>query len=239
MKTQKFVAIFALFAFVLSGSMVFAQKTEKREVRDFNSISLSIHAKVFVTQDKSTSVKIKGDADDLDEIITEVEGGTLRIKRKKNKSWGWNNSFKNIEIYVTSATIKNLKISGSGNIVAKSTIKTDDAVYSISGSGNIFIEDLSAANVECHISGSGDINLKGSELEELEIHISGSGNVNAGHLKSENVSVRVSGSGDCKVYATKNLNARVAGSGDIYYRGKPESVDSKSAGSGSIKSIGM
>lgn len=239
MKTQKFVAIIALFSFILSGSMVFAQKTENREVRDFNSISLSIHAKVFITQDNSTSVKIKGDADDLDEIITEVEDGTLKIKRKKNKSWGWNNSFKSIEVYVTSATIKNLKISGSGNIVAKSSIKTDNANYAISGSGNIFIEDLSAENIECHISGSGDINLEGNGLQELEIHISGSGNVNAGHLKSENVSVRVSGSGDCKVYATKNLNARVAGSGDIYYRGKPESVDSKSAGSGSIKSIGM
>ncbi|BAX79781.1 head GIN domain-containing protein [Labilibaculum antarcticum] len=239
MKTKKIVAIFALFAFILSGSMVFAQKTETREVRDFNSISLSIHAKVFVTQDNSTSVKIKGDADDLDEIITEVEDGTLKIKRKKNKSWGWNSSFKNIEVYISSSQIKNLSISGSGNIVAKSSIKTDNAKYAISGSGNIFIEDLSAENIECHISGSGDINLEGDGLQELEIHISGSGNVNAGHLKSENVSVRVSGSGDCKVYATKNLNARVAGSGDIYYRGKPESIDSKSAGSGSIKSIGM
>lgn len=239
MKTQKFITIIALFSFILSGSLVFAQKTENREVRDFESISLSIHAKVFITQNNSSSVRIKGDADDLKEIITIVENGTLKIKCKKNKSWGWNNSFKNIEVYVTSAKIKNLKISGSGNIVAKSTIKTDNANYAISGSGNIFIEDLLAENVECHISGSGDINLEGDGLQKLEIHISGSGNVNAGYLKSENVSVRVSGSGDCKVYATKNLNARVGGSGDIYYRGRPESVDSKATGSGSIKSIRM
>lgn len=239
MKTKKFVAIFALFAFVLSGSVVFAQKTENRDVRDFESISLSIHAKVYVTQDNYTSVKIKGDADDLEEIITIVEDGTLKIKRKKNKRWGWNNSFKSIEVYVTSATIKNLKISGSGNIAAKSSIKTDNAIYAISGSGNIFIDDLSAETIECHISGSGDVNLKGDGLRQLEIHISGSGDVDAGYLKSENVSVHVSGSGDCKVYATKKLNARVAGSGDIYYRGKPDSVDSKSAGSGHIRSIGM
>jgi len=239
MKTKKIVAIFALFAFILSGSMVFAQKTENRDVRDFESISLLIHAKVYLTQDNSTSLKIKGDADDLEEIITIVEDGTLNIKRKKNKSWGWNNSFKSIEVYVSSATIKNLKISGSGNIAAKSSIKTGNANYAISGSGNISIDDLSAETVECHISGSGDVNLKGNGLRKLEIHISGSGDVNAGYLKSENVSVRVSGSGDCKVYATKNLNARVAGSGDIYYRGKPDSVDSKSAGSGHIKSIGM
>ena len=239
MKTKKFVSILALFAFILSGSMVFAQKTENREVQDFESISLSIHARVYLTQDKSTSVKIKGDADDLEKIITLVEDGTLKIKRKKNKSWGWTNSFKSIEVYVTSTTIKNLKISGSGKIIAKGSIKTDDAIYAISGSGNIIIDNLSAETVECHISGSGDVDLKGNGLQELEIHISGSGDVNAGNLKSENVSVHVSGSGDCKVYATRKLNTRTTGSGDIYYRGKPDSVDSKSSGSGHIKSIGM
>ncbi|MDM8159202.1 head GIN domain-containing protein [Labilibaculum sp. K2S] len=239
MNTKRITSLLTVFALVLSGSLAFAQKTETRNVGSFESVSLAIHAKVFITQENSTSVKMKGDADDLEEIITEVEDGTLKIKRRKNKSWGWNNSFKNIEVYISSSQIKNLSISGSGNIVAKSPIETTNAKYAISGSGNIFIEDLSAENVECHISGSGDINLKGNGLKELEIHISGSGDVDAGNLKSENVSVRVSGSGDCKVYATKNLNARVAGSGDIYYRGKPDFIDSKSAGSGHIKSIGM
>jgi len=239
MKTQRFVAIFALFAFLLSGHLAVSQKTENREVRPFESISLSIHAKVYLTQDNSTSVKIKADEDDLDEIITVVENGILKIKRKKNRNWNWNNSFKNIEVYVISPAVKDLKISGSGNIVAKSPIKTESADYAISGSGNLYIDDLTAKKVECHISGSGDINLKGDGLQELEIHISGSGDVDAGYLKAEDVSIKVSGSGDCKVYATKRLNARVAGSGDIYYRGKPDSVDSKSSGSGSIKSIGM
>lgn len=239
MKTQKFVAIFAFFAFMVSGNMVFAQKTETREVGSFESVSLSIHAKVFITQENSTSLKMKGDADDLEEIITVVEDGTLKIKRKKNKSWGWNNSFKNIEVYISSSQIKNLSISGSGNIEATSPIETSNAKYAISGSGNIFIEDLSGENIECHISGSGDINLKGDGIQKLEIHISGSGDVDAGYLKTENVDVHVSGSGNSKVYATKKLTARVAGSGDIFYRGKPESVDSKSAGSGRIKSIGL
>jgi hypothetical protein len=237
MKTPKLVALVAFFSFIMSGSMIFAQKTENREVEDFNSISLSIHAKVFGIQDNSTSVKITADADDLKDITTLVEDGTLQIKRKKNGSWGWTKSFKNVEIYVSSPIIKNLKISGSGNIVAKNPIKISNAKYAISGSGNIFIEDLSAQNIECHVSGSGDINLKGDGLQELEIQIGGSGNVNAGYLKSENASVHISGSGDCKVYATEKLNAKVGGSGDIYYRGKPKTVESKSSGSGRIKSI--
>lgn len=238
MKTRKVVAIFALFTFILSGSMLFAQSKENREVHNFESISLSIHAKVYLTQDNSTSVQIKGDPDDLKEIITEVDNGSLKIKRKKNRGWAWNNSFKKVEIYITTPNIKNLKISGSGNIIAKSSIKTNNVDYAISGSGNIFIDDLQAETLECHISGSGDMNLKGEIKNDLEVNISGSGDIDAAYLKAEDVSVKVSGSGDCKVYATRNLNARVAGSGDIYYRGKPQSIDSKSAGSGSIRSMG-
>ncbi|RUT73505.1 head GIN domain-containing protein [Ancylomarina longa] len=238
MNTKRITSLLSIFAFVLSSSLIFAQKTENRNVGSFESISLSIHAKVYLNQGNSTSLKIKGNADDLEKILTETDGSTLKIKRKK-ASWGWNKSFKRIEVYITTPTVRNLTISGSGNIITQTPIHTDDAEYVISGSGKLIVDDLHAKSVNCTISGSGDINLKGNGVEDVEINISGSGNVNAANLEAENVSIRVSGSGDCKVFASKSLNAKVAGSGDIYYRGKPEKLETKSLGSGSIKSVGM
>lgn len=238
MNTKRLTSIIAVFALVLSSTFAFAQETEDRKVDSFESISLSIAAKVYVKQNDKTSVVIKGYTGDLEKIITEVEGSTLKIKRKKNKSWGWKDSFKKVEVYISTPNVEDLRISGSGNIIAKTPIKSGSVDYSISGSGNIIIEKLMAENVECHISGSGDIRLKGECNNDLEIHISGSGDVEAAYFEAKDVSIRVSGSGDCKVYASKSIDARVAGSGDIYYRGKPDHVNSKSAGSGSIKSIG-
>jgi Protein of unknown function (DUF2807). len=238
MKSKRITSLIAIFALVLSSTIAFAQKTEDRKVSSFESISLSIAAKVYVSQNEKTSVKINGYADDLDEIVTEIDGSTLKIKRKKNKGWNWNNrSFKKVEIYISTPNVEDLRISGSGNIIAKTPIQSGSVNYAISGSGNIIIDKLKADNVECHISGSGDIRLKGECQDELEIHISGSGDVEAGYFEAKSVDVRISGSGDCKVYASEKINARVAGSGDIYYRGNPEYVDSKSAGSGSIKSV--
>ncbi|NOU58914.1 head GIN domain-containing protein [Marinifilum caeruleilacunae] len=239
MRSKRITSLIAVFALVVSSTIAFAQKTENRKVGSFESISLSIAAKVYVSQENNTSVKIKGYSDDLEEIITEVDGSTLKIKRKKNKGWGWNSrSFKKVEVYISTPNVEDLRISGSGNIIAKTPIESGSIDYSISGSGNIIIDQLKADNLECHISGSGDIRLKGACKDEFEIHISGSGDIEAGYFEAKSVEVRISGSGDCKVYASERINARVAGSGDIYYRGQPKYVDSKSAGSGSIKSVG-
>ncbi|HQV37276.1 MAG TPA: DUF2807 domain-containing protein, partial [Flavobacterium sp.] len=65
----------------------------------------------------------------------------------------------------------------------------------------------------------------------------GSGDIKAFELVSENAKVNVSGSGDIKVNCTEFIEARVAGSGDIEYKGNPKKVDTKVAGSGTIKMI--
>lgn len=212
-----------------------AQQKEKRSIDSFESISLSIHADVHLRQADNTSLEIEGPESLLQEVETVVEGSTLKI-RFKDRWFRWKDSHKKLIVFLSSPEIKNLKISGSGTIKAETPIKTDYADYSISGSGNIIIDDLMARNIECSISGSGDISLKGEVDDELKISISGSGDIDAAKLKSKIVSVQVSGSGDCRVYATEDLKARVAGSGDIYYYGKPN-VDAKTAGSGKIKSI--
>jgi len=171
----------------------------------------------------------------LDLIRTEVDGGNLKIKFKAGI---WNfRSNKQINIYVSTPDVEGLFLSGSGNIKAETQIKTDDLDFSISGSGNITIDDLVASNLEGHISGSGDIDLSGSEtVETMEISISGSGDLFAGNLKVNSVEIRVSGSGTCKVYAVSELEASVSGSGDVYYKGNPM-VNARVSGSGKIRSL--
>lgn len=239
MNLKRIIPFLAVFILILSSSVLMAQTTENRKTDSFKSISLSISAKVYLSQANTTSVKIKAYDKDLNKIITEVEGSTLKIKRKKNKSWGWNTpSFRKVEVYISTPNVENLKISGSGNIIAQTSINSGNVAYTISGSGNIIINKLNAENVNCSISGSGDVRLKGECEDKFEIRISGSGDVEASHFMAKKADIRISGSGDCEIYTSNKITARVAGSGDIYYRGKPEYVDCKSAGSGSIKSVG-
>ena len=56
---------------------------EVRNLDNFNSISLSIPAKVYIQQGSSFRVAIDADENDLDKIETEVRNGKLDIKNKK------------------------------------------------------------------------------------------------------------------------------------------------------------
>ncbi|MFA8434063.1 MAG: head GIN domain-containing protein [Marinifilaceae bacterium] len=232
----KFIAsaIF-LLVFNLFSLQSFAQHQENRKTGQFESISLSVHADVYLRQAKTTSLKLEGPSKLLKEVETIVNGSTLKI-RFKDRFFRWKSSNEKFKIYISSPTIRDLRISGSGNIVAETPIETDFAEYTISGSGNIKIADLRADEIKCSISGSGDIRLKGKDLKELKARISGSGDIDTHQLKARKVSIQIAGSGDCKVYASDELKARVAGSGDIYYYGNPK-VDANAAGSGKIKSM--
>ena len=230
-----FYSLFLSLILISGGSKAFAQEKETRDVGSFSSISLSISGDLYLSQGNETKVVIEAERNILDIIQTEVIGGNLKIRFPKGK---WNiRSNKQINIYVTTPNVEGLYLSGSGNIRAETQIKTDDLDFSISGSGNIAIDDLVASDLEGHISGSGDIDLSGSgTVETMEISISGSGDLSAENLKVNSVEVRISGSATCKVYAVSEIEASISGSGSVYYKGNPR-INARASGSGKIRSL--
>ena len=176
---------------------------------------------------------LSGEENLLEHLETEVKNGTLTIKPEK----GYNlqpSSWKSggIKIIVPVEEINSVAMSGSGDIVGKTKLKSDDFEVVMSGSGDITL-DIDGNSVESTLSGSGDIRLSG-RANDFSVKISGSGDVHAYDLEAKNVNAVVSGSADIKVTALESLTARVSGSGDIHYRGNPEKIDSKTAGSGDI-----
>jgi len=220
---------------VLLINTVDAQKREVRDVTGFTGIGLSIAADIYLTQAPTYKVEIEADSDYLERIETVVNGDVLKIKRKDHFDFDFRN--KKAKIYISMPNINSLGISGSGDVVAQTPIKTDKLDVSISGSGNVKVENLSVKNMELSISGSGDIFLAGSDVaESTSYSISGSGDIKTENLQSKNVKVRVSGSGDVRVWAVDDLEAKVSGSGDVYYKGRPI-VNAKTSGSGGIHHI--
>ena len=129
-------------------------------------------------------------------------------------------------------TLNEVSLAGSGDVITKSKITTNQFSTTLSGSGDINLQ-IDATNITAKLSGSGNINLKGKS-ENFNCTVLGSGDINATELVSTNVDSTITGSGDCKVFCSEFLQARVNGSGDIDYSGNPKKKDTKVTGSGSI-----
>ena len=204
----------------------------ERSVGDYESIAISGSFDIDLVSGSEGALIVKGEENLLEYIVTEVENGKLVIRVKKGVNLKPSIHKGGIHVQVPVESIDALSLSGSGDIVGHTTLKTADFKTSMSGSGDITL-DVDTETLSASMSGSGDMNLSGN-TRDFKATISGSGDIKAFDLNADNVEATVSGSADIKVTANEKLKARVSGSGDINYRGNPKKVDTKTSGSGDI-----
>ena len=219
--------------FIVVSVVAIGQKKETRSVGSFTEISLGISANVYLKQGNTIHLELEGYEEDLQKIITEVDGDRLRIKHDGKWFGGWKQE--KVNIYITMPIIEGLSVSGSGDIVGEGKFKSNHLDLSISGSGDIDL-DIETGDVEVSISGSGDIKLAG-KCDLVDVRISGSGKFDAREMVAKSCEIKIAGSGTCYVHATESIESKVSGSGDIYYLGDPKQVNNSSAGSGKIKKM--
>jgi hypothetical protein len=227
-------------------------ESEQREVDEFEEVSFALPFDVEFVASDEFYVKLVGDEDTIDEIITEVKGDTLKI-HKESKWFDWSDE----EVQVTvgynklsaismagsgdgfaeeiEADDMNLRIAGSASLEINKLV-CNDLKISIAGSGNVNLNELEADSMSTKIAGSGDVDVAG-EVVSQEVSINGSGDHNARELRSQEADVSIHGSGDVGVWTVASLNASVMGSGDIEYYGDPK-LEERIRGSGNIERLG-
>ena len=186
-----------------SGNIV----SEDRELTNFNSIKLLGSINLNINSSDNYNCTIIGDDNLINLIKTEVLHNSLQISMNKSYS------------------------STKGLVVNVNAPMYDEV--SISGSGDININNFKNETLSLNISGSGDITANG-EVQTFIANISGSGDIISTELTSKSATITISGSGDAKILATDSISAKINGSGNIEYYGNPLNVESKINGSGDI-----
>jgi hypothetical protein len=240
MKNTKFLKIALISLAIIASAIQLSasirdvlQKKQERNLPAFNELNLSIYAEVVLVQGNTQKFEIHATDKLLEIIQTEVKNKVLTVKYSERLV----RNTEKVKIYITMTDVNALKISGSGNIHAQGKLNATNIAFSISGSGNITIDDLKASNISASISGSADIKIGGEANAELvQANISGSGNISAAGLAAQKVEVNLSGSGNCTVNATESIQIRISGSGNVYYSGKA-TIDAKISGSGKVKPL--
>ncbi|MBS4064469.1 MAG: DUF2807 domain-containing protein [Chitinophagaceae bacterium] len=205
--------------------------TSNRNEGSFNGVKTAGSFDLYVTQGEGYTVRIEAEENLMKYITTEVENGELKVRVRRGVNLRPKHDMK---VFVTAPRFRELGIAGSGNIVAETALKSDEAVeFSIAGSGDIRVSEVDAPKITVRISGSGNASLAGNTRDAV-YRIAGSGDIKCRELKTENTEVHIAGGGNVWSYCSQNLDVHIAGSGDVHYAGNPVNVKQKIAGSGNM-----
>ncbi|MES2267355.1 MAG: head GIN domain-containing protein [Bacteroidota bacterium] len=229
MKTLKTLLVAA--ALVVTTGLAKAD-TQDRHLTGFTSVAVAGSYDVFITQGSSESVKVDAPSNIIDKIITEVQGGVLKIYTKEGTSWNWNTGNKKMIVYVSIKDVNAVSLAGSGDVVFKDGLRATSLKIKLTGSGDISGK-VDVKNLESSIGGSGDITLSG-RADNSVVSVVGSGDFTGQNLVTTNTQVKVAGSGDARVNANDKIDASLVGSGDVHYTGSAKNISSSKAGSGSV-----
>lgn len=236
MKTSKlFTLILICTTLVQTNSLSASQADEtrqKRNITGFHGVSVSTGIDLYLSQKNTEEVYVEADEDDLDKIITRVEGGILKIyiKEKSFFSFNWNTTPR--KVYVSFIKLDKLEASAGSDARSEGVLKLDRLNLDSSSGSDIKLE-LDVNELDAHSSSGSDISLKGNATI-LQANASSGSDINAGELICKKCTASVSSGSDIRVNVTDELNANASSGGDISYSGNPDRKDINESSGGNV-----
>jgi hypothetical protein len=194
---------------------------EVRTVAAFKAVEFSGIGQVDVTAGQDQSVTLIANKKTLEQIVTTVEDGTLKIKwesTRERHSWLWrfvmpdDHDSDRVTIKITAPEVNKVGVSGAAEVNAR---------------------NIAGDSVEFSVSGAAKIKATG-KADRLTVSISGAGDADLDRLEVKDAVVSIAGVGKAQVYPTSTLNATIAGAGEIRYEGEPKVISSIS-GAGTVR----
>ena len=264
---KKVLFIMAIASCMVAASAQDKDRQEKQvAVTPFDKVSHTSSFTVSYAQGPKHTCTIIASPKDMKKLKAEVKDKQLNIYvENKEKVVNLNGlTFLNaglsgdVVVKITSPELTKVSCTGSGGFVATTDIKSEDLEFSISGSGNVKLQNVTAGKLHLSTAGSGNVKLQNVTAGKLHLSTAGSGNMDIQQAHTEDLNVEVAGSGGmnlnnvvstCKkaclsVVGSGDINTafsncqelecRIAGSGRIGLKGKVVNYKSSVFGSGEI-----
>src|ERR1043165_5289482 len=122
---------------VISSLATLAQKNETRSVGSFKGVKVSQAIDVYLKKGDKESVKVVVSGADLSDVVTEVDGTTLRVKMKDNIGGFFSKA--DVKAYVTYVNIERISASSAASVFSEGIIKTSSIDIGASSAANIEI----------------------------------------------------------------------------------------------------
>jgi len=228
--TFTFIAFFSLNLMAANGN---SDKTQTRQVSNFNGIKVSTGIDLYITMGTTEEVKIVADDDIIDKIITEVKDGKLHIYTKQSNNWfNWNGGNQTRKAYVTVKELESINASSGSDVSSENTLTGEDLKVNASSGSDVAI-DIFYKNVWVDASSGSDAKLSG-KVKTLNAEASSGSDIVAKNLESKICKVSVSSGSDATVNVADELYANASSGGDIGYYGNPQVKDINESSGGDV-----
>ena len=204
-------------------------------VAAFDKIELAGSYDATIRTGSGPTFQAKGGENVLEQLVVEVEGGTLKVyPRKKNGfNWNWGKGSNNkVALTITVPSLRVAELAGAGGMHID-RVAGDSFEGSVAGSGDLRIDQVEVGSLALNIAGAGDIRAQG-KARTVSYEIAGSGDIGADGVIAEDADISIAGSGEVAAHATKSATVSIAGSGDVDIKGGAKCTTSK-VGAGNVR----
>ncbi len=209
--------------------------SETWQVSGFNGIDMGTYGKVVLRQGDVETMIVSG-SDNLVRLVeTHIQDGILSIAAKEEFFLTSFTEENMLTFTIVAKEIETIIISGISEFEVESLI-TPRLLVSVSGGGNVIINQLATDDLRVVLSGMGTVQLAGAAKQAM-IELSGTGSVDSPDLKIHSARVTLSGIGGANLWVTDQLTGDINGTGGVSYFGNPQ-TNVQTRGLGEFKSLG-
>ncbi|WP_321348231.1 head GIN domain-containing protein [uncultured Draconibacterium sp.] len=232
MKTFAKVLFLFMIAVTSCGTVLAGNRdeTQTRQISGFNAIKVSTGIDLYLTMGDAEEVTVVADDDIINDLKTEVEGGTLKIYMKRRNWFNWGSGNETRKVYVTVKELNELSASSGSDVESTNTLEGESLDVSCSSGSDLKIE-VFYKNLSVDTSSGSDAKLRG-KVKTLRVGASSGSDVKAGDLESVICYANASSGSDITVSVSSELYADASSGSDINYHGSPEirEIDESSGG---------
>lgn len=210
----------------------------------FDKVNVEAPVNVILEQTGSNTVRVKGTNEQLEKMTIYVDKDGLTIDLKEYNQGLFDdlkNNFKGVTVFVTVDALKDIKITGAGDVTIPAALKSDDLNLHVTGAGDMNVAQLTCKNLDIKITGAGDMTMGAINADAVTAKITGAGNVEVASLVAKSLDNKTTGAGNMEF---KNMNvdvvkSHISGAGNVTLSGTVGSHEEKITGVGSVDVSGL
>jgi len=126
--------MFVIFCMLMATTLI-AQQSENRNLDTFSKIAAMEAVNVYLIPGSKESAKVEVDGIDLDDVLTDVSRGKLKIHLSKG-----NHNNVHVNVWVTYRSLESIEVNSAAKVSTEGTLKSQFLEIEASSAGNARLE---------------------------------------------------------------------------------------------------